>query len=73
MAKTPSKQPLLKDNGEALVANDDEAIVVAEAMESEAEDLVSTIREKGYQEALETLTSIQEGLDALKQYLEDKE
>ncbi len=73
MAKEPSKQPLLKDNGEPIVANDEEAVTVAEAVESDSEDLAETIREKGYVEALETISSIQEGLDALKQYLEDKE
>lgn len=73
MGKASVKQSLLKDNGESLISNDSEAETVAGAIFSDAEDLVSTVQEKGYQEALDTVSSIQEGLDALKQYLEDKE
>lgn len=73
MSKAPNKQPLLKDNGEPLIANDTEAETVADAIESDAESLAEIIKEKGWQEAIDTITSIQEGIDALSQFLADKE
>lgn len=63
----------LKDNGEPLVNSDNEAQTVADAIESDAEDLATIIQERGWQEAIDSISSIQEGLDALSAFLQDKE
>jgi len=71
-SKQPLKKPL-KDNGEPLVNNDAEAETVVAALVVDVDDLVDILADKDYQEALDSLQSIQEGIDALHAYLADKE
>lgn len=75
MAKAPLKRndSPTKNNGEPLVSNDDEAQTVADALANDTEDLPDIIRDRGWQEAIETLQDLQDGIDALHAYLANKE
>lgn len=72
-SKGTTTRKLLKDNRQPLIANQEEAITIVEAISSDAEDLIDIVREEGVQEALETLSEIQTGVESLIEYFQNKE